>query len=109
MFRRGKRDMEGPGRRLWGAIVIALTIVIASEALADRNVWVNGTRLYPAQIALLERENCGVYIPDGRYWLNLQTGAWGYESEYPISRGHIKDYCGTRRDVSRPYWFRPGD
>jgi hypothetical protein len=36
--------------------------------------------------------NCGVYIPDGRYWLD-NNGNWGHAREYPRSRGNIQDNC----------------
>ncbi|MGZ5224939.1 MAG: hypothetical protein ACXWCS_12285, partial [Burkholderiales bacterium] len=42
-----------------------------------RSVIVNGQRVSDAQVAYLEHRACTA-IPNGRYWLNLQTGAWGY-------------------------------
>jgi hypothetical protein len=33
----------------------------------------------PAQVVALDSLNCGAPVPSGRYWVNWQTRAWGYE------------------------------
>ena len=42
------------------------------------NVWVNGVRLTPTQLRLAEKLYGGP-IASGRYWLDKETGIWGYE------------------------------
>jgi hypothetical protein len=44
-----------------------------------RSIHVNGQRMNPAQIALLDGINCGTAVPSGRYWVNWATRAWGHE------------------------------
>lgn len=61
------------------AVVIgAIAAAYAPAYAVDRNVVVNGVSLSAAQILQLERLH-GEYIPDGRYWLDVNTGIWGYE------------------------------
>jgi hypothetical protein len=62
------------------------------SAFADRYVIVNGLRLNEAQIEFLERIHCGP-IPNGRYWLDLNTGLYGYVDD-PRTMGYISDNCG---------------
>ena len=56
---------------------IAFSVVGTDASAQSRWVFVNGERLNDAQVANLARMNCSD-IPDGSYWLNTQTGAWGY-------------------------------
>ncbi len=61
------------------AMAIGLTVVAYAPAYgAGRNAVVNGIMLANAQILQLERLH-GEYIPDRRYWLDVNTGIWGYE------------------------------
>ena len=50
----------------------------ASQAQA-RYVVVNGQRMGPVQLQRLDRASCS-RVPNGRYWLNLRSGVWGYEA-----------------------------
>ena len=43
----------------------------------SRFVFVNGVRMSDGQVAALAQRQCAD-IPNGSYWLNMQTGAWGY-------------------------------
>lgn len=72
-----------------GALLLAL---FAADASAQsRHVIVNGQRLGDAQVAALARRNCSD-IPDGAYWLNMQTGTWGYAGN-PQVQGVLGDGC----------------
>ncbi len=74
---------------------LLLTLIFSGVALGERWVVVNGFRLNPAQIQYLDSVACGL-IPDGRYWLNLNTGIWGYAgNSRPM--GHISDNCNRRQ------------
>jgi hypothetical protein len=64
--------------------------VNAKPAKSGRDIIVNGRRLSPEQIAELEKAHCGP-IPDGRYWLDLSSGAWGFVGTGTM--GHIRDNC----------------
>lgn len=56
---------------------------------ADRFVVVNGQLLDATSLVDLEMA-VGEPVPDGRYWLDAQSGAWGYEN------GPIQGYIGAR-------------
>jgi hypothetical protein len=62
------------------------------------NIVVNGQRLQPNQIRVLEQVGCG-RIPSGRYWLDTRTGAWGYEGGR--AQGRLGDRCASRNTGSR--------
>ncbi len=76
-----------------------LTLILAGYLLfssigvayAERFIVLNGQRLSIPEIQRLEQFRCGP-IPNGRYWLNMWNGIWGYEGN-PSPQGHIKDNC----------------
>ena len=74
---------------------LALTAGAVSAAAAERNVVVNGMRLDPAQIGQLEAFACGP-VPDGSYWLDMDTGVWGYADD-PTPQGQLSGNCERRR------------
>jgi hypothetical protein len=93
-------------------LVLAAWFAAGTPASAQtRWVVVNGQRLGGAEIAQLERSAC-TPIPNGNYWLNLQTGAWGYAGN-PRVQGVFGDACGRqqpRRSLSeRGLLYRPGE
>lgn len=49
-----------------------------SEA-SSRQVVVNGTPVGAAELMVLDALNCGNAVPNGHYWLNVNTGAWGFQ------------------------------
>jgi hypothetical protein len=63
------------------------------------------------QIAHLERRACAP-IPNGKYWLNTQTGAWGYAGN-PHVQGVLGEACVRQqrpRSLSeRRQLYRPGE
>lgn len=87
------------------------TFSIGSAAAQMRYVVVNGQRLSDGQIAQLDRMQC-TFIPNGRYWLNMRSGAWGYAGN-PIRQGWLGDLCRTtqrHRSLSeRGMLYTPGD
>ena len=78
---------------------LSLGTLLAGTASAQRYVAVNGQRLNPLQISTLDQWHCGP-APDGRYWLNLETGIWGYASD-PTPRGRITDNCYAQQPQRR--------
>jgi len=70
----------------------ATVVLIPLSAFADRYVVVNGLRLNEAQVEILERIHCGP-IPNGQYWLDLNTGLWGYAGD-PRPMGYLSGNCG---------------
>ena len=74
-------------------LTLALSVMITSAAQADRYVVVNGGRLSPALLSELDVWHCGP-VPDGHYWLDLQTGVWGYPGNF-MPQGHVADNCGS--------------
>jgi hypothetical protein len=94
------------------SIVVAVLILLSPTlALAQRYVVLNGQRLNEGEIALLEARAC-TSIPNGHYWMNFNTGIWGYAGD-PRPRGHISDYCrapGRRPSLSeRGLLYSPGE
>lgn len=96
---------------------ITATIVLAlltTPALAQsRFVFVNGQRMTDQQVGLLEFFAC-TPIPNGSYWLNVDTGAWGYVGNLR-TQGFFGDQCNVqaqrqRRSLSeRGLLYSPGE
>lgn len=74
------------------AVLAALTSAGADVMAQSHRVFVNGQRMNDAQVAELARLSC-VAIPDGAYWLNPATGAWGYAGNGQV-QGVVGDRCG---------------
>jgi hypothetical protein len=89
--------------------VLAFVLCAASASAAPRHVVVNGQRVTPQQLARLDAAQCTT-IPNGYYWLDARTGAWGYAGN-PVRQGWVGDGCGARqRSLSeRRRLFRPGE
>jgi hypothetical protein len=93
---------------------VALSLGVPTEALAQRFVVVNGQVMGPQELAILDRYACQS-VPNGYYWLNTQTGLWGYAGN-PAPQGYISDGCyqqtrrpslSERRMLYSPYdWVR---
>lgn len=73
------------------AVALVFSATQASAQAWQRSVIVNGQRMTPAQLAVLDAAQC-THIPNGRYWLNTQSGAWGYAGS-PIQQGWLGDGC----------------
>jgi len=74
--------------------IAAALLAVASPALADRNVVVNGVQLTGEQVARLDSISCTL-VPDGRYWV-AEDGAWGYEGN-PYRMGYVGEQCRQAR------------
>jgi len=59
-------------------VLVFISFMANITTALGRDIYVNGVPLDPDQIALLDVWNC-VEVPDGRYWVNWETLAWGYE------------------------------
>jgi hypothetical protein len=91
-------------------VVLTGWLLVAAPAGAQsRWVIVNGERMSDAQVAYLEQRAC-TRIPDGRYWLNTQTGAWGY-ARNPQVQGTFGEACRQPRGSlsERRQLYRPGE
>jgi hypothetical protein len=102
----------GPMMHLTTRSGFVLITALAACATADaqtRMIVVNGQRLSDAQIASLEQRAC-THIPNGQYWLDFQTGAWGYANN-PRVQGVFGDFCGARQPSlsERRQLYRPGE
>lgn len=80
-------------------VAIAL-LSLSAPAHAERFVVVNGQRLSEPQIERLETLRC-LPIPNGRYWLDWQTGVWGYEGDWR-PQGRLDDPCRYPQQFRRP-------
>jgi hypothetical protein len=73
-------------------VLTALALVCSQLAHAQsRFIVVNGQRMTDAQAAALDRMQC-TRIPNGAYWLNTNTGVWGYAGN-PRPQGRLGDLC----------------
>jgi hypothetical protein len=72
-------------------LALALCLMGAGAAHAERFVLVNGVRLAGAHLEQLDRWHCGP-VPDGSYWIDLNSGLWGYPGN-PMPQGHVADNC----------------
>ena len=72
-----------------------LLLALAAGATHAQSRWVilNGARLSDAQVAQLDRVQC-TRIPDGAYWLDAASGAWGYAGN-PQVQGRLGERCRT--------------
>lgn len=90
-----------------GAIAMLVSAVAAAEDTAE--VYVNGKRLSPAEIAWLAEYACGP-VPAGNYWIDLETGYWGFADSARIM-GHLRDRCsqGPPSLSEQGQLFKPGE
>ena len=72
-------------------IAAALVVSAGTSAAQSRIVIVNGKLLSDANLAELSRRHCAD-IPDGSYWLDARSGAWGYAGN-PQVQGYLGDPC----------------
>jgi hypothetical protein len=98
-------------QRLWFCFLLGVCAYAGAASPQTRYVVINGQRLTDPQIAYLDQVQCA-RIPNGRYWLNLATGAWGYAGN-PIVRGYLGDLCSSQRRhkslSERGLLYTPGD
>ena len=97
-------------------ILAAALLVLAAptaQAQPQRRVYLNGQRLNTTQLAALQRMHCA-WIPNGTYWLDANSGAWGYAGNGRV-QGYLGDPCrnggrGRRGSLSeRGLLYTPGD
>jgi hypothetical protein len=64
-------------------IALAITAVVCAYPVQAgqnaRHIYMNGERLDALGVAIIDQLNCGERVPNGLYWINVNTGAWGYE------------------------------
>jgi hypothetical protein len=94
------------------ALALLIQAGIAGTAAAQtRWVFVNGVRMSDVQVMEMARAHCRP-IPNGSYWWNPDTGAWGFAGN-PAVKGFVGDRCGTApRQPSlseRDRLYRPGE
>lgn len=82
-------------------LFVAWLALAGTAAAQSRLVVVNGQRLSDAEVAWLARRACSE-IPDGRYWLDLRSGAWGYAGG--PQQGVVGELCNRNADGTEgPY------
>ena len=79
--------------------VLLIALVSAPTFAQSRVVFVNGQRMTDQQISQLEFFACTA-IPNGNYWLNLYTGAWGYVGSWQV-QGTFGDQCNAQAQRQR--------
>ncbi|MCZ4305071.1 hypothetical protein O4G98_10010 [Zoogloeaceae bacterium G21618-S1] len=94
----------------WPAFVILASLLVAplTADAQTRYVVVNGQRLDTAGMARLDRAAC-LRVPNGRYWIDMRSGVWGYEGGAP--QGRVGDNCRQRRKSlsERGLLYSPGE
>ena len=97
--------------KTFAPLLTAMLLLGVSPALLAqaRHVIVNGQRMGPADLQRLDRASC-TRVPNGRYWLNLRTGIWGYDGAPP--QGRMGEHCRQQRHRSlseRGLLYSPGE
>jgi len=76
-----------------------------------RSVFINGQHMSDAQVAALEQRACAP-IPEGRYWLDVRTGHWGYAGNARV-QGVLGEACARQQRPKslseRRELYRPGE
>jgi hypothetical protein len=85
-----------------GAIVAVLLLLFAASGAGGRQVTLNGYRLAEREIAYLDAM-VGVHVPNGDYWLDPQTAAFGVVGN-PQPLGMI----GYNMGAQPPHWADVG-
>jgi hypothetical protein len=86
---------------LTGLAALLLILGVAGLVHAQaRWVLVNGIPQNPMQLSVLDRYACTV-IPNGSYWLDYNTGIWGYAGN-PRPMGRIGERCNQYSGSGRP-------
>ena len=78
----------------------------ANPEPADGRIIVNGKVLTPSEVNTLSFVSCGPIVP-GNYWLNVQTGQWGFTGN-PTPMGHFRARCHERRRFNNGSMSRDG-
>lgn len=88
---------QGLGLSLMRGLVAGMLVLLAGLATVsaqtlEREIVLNGEFLSPQDVYVLD-QLAGGYVPDGEYWLDAETGIWGYAGD-PTPQGRI-DGSGT--------------
>lgn len=95
-FSKFRNSARGKFLFLLSPAVVAAAVAMAFPASAQslsRLVIVNGKVMNSAELSILDTANCGTSVPNGMYWLNVNTGAWGYQGG--PQQGVIGSQCRT--------------
>ncbi len=67
------------------SLLAFLSLAFSFNAIAneERHIHLNGEHLNPENVLLLD-QIAGSVVDDGYYWLNTQTGQWGYEGNEQV-------------------------
>ena len=100
--------MRGVGLRILLLLALVWVTGISEGWAQARHVVVNGQRLAPGELAQLDRASC-LRVPNGRYWIDWRSGAWGYERG--PQRGWVGENCRQRRKSlsERGLLYAPGE
>ncbi len=76
-------------RRFLAAMAMCLAVAVsaAPAEAQQRYVVINGVLMTPQDLYVLD-QLAGYYVPNGNYWLDPNTGVWGYAGN-PYPQGQI--------------------
>ena len=74
------------------AVCLAISLTAAPAEAQQRYVVVNGVLMTAQDLYVLDRL-AGYYVPNGNYWLDPNTGIWGYAGN-PYPQGQIGGGAG---------------
>lgn len=89
---------------------LGIALILFSDAHAydgGRSVFVNGRQLSQLEITQLEQQH-GDYIPDGNYWLDYNSGYWGYvggPAQGVLGSPEIEFTTGVSEGRADKRWF----
>ena len=82
------------------ALILTLSLFVSfAVSAAERHVHLNEVHLEADSIAMFDSLT-GYVIPDGNYWLNDQTGAWGVDG-YADVLGYIQNNTTPTEQVAQ--------
>lgn len=92
-------------KKFYPALFLSVLLSFAAPSKAQAQVVINGY-LYQGQ-ELAELEYYLGSIPPGRYWLDVNTGYWGYEGDSTVQGNIFTPPNNTQ--TSHPYIRKNGD
>lgn len=91
--------------RVYPTLFLSLLLSFSLPGKAKAEVFINGQHFQGQDLALLEYI-LGPISP-GRYWLNTDTGNWGYEGNSTVQGNVLTQNINTQ--TSHPYIRKNGD
>ncbi|GAB4535420.1 MAG: hypothetical protein Tsb0014_22400 [Pleurocapsa sp.] len=94
-------------KKFYPTLILSVLLSLAAPQKAQAQVYINGY-LYQGQ-ELAELEYYLGTIPPGRYWLDVDTGYWGYEGDSTIQGNVLQQQNNDTYSTDNSYVRSNGD